>query len=98
MLTHAQYEHSPDITRMWEMDMMMHQKYTAKSMIAPRGGAPGMELRTAGRANSTVTAPVTNAATSTCKHIDKVKVRQRNLETLLKLYQTGPHRTFFIPL
>jgi hypothetical protein len=67
---------------MWEMDMMMHQKYTAKSMMAPRGG----ELRTAGRANSTVTAPVTNAATSTCKQIDiiEVKVRQRNSEMFLK--------------
>jgi hypothetical protein len=69
---------SPDITRMWEMDIMMHQKYTAKSMMAPRGGAPGMVLRTAGRANSTVTAPVTNAATSTFRHteITEVKVRQ----------------------
>jgi hypothetical protein len=44
---------------------MMHQKYTAKSMMAPRGGAPGMLLRTAGRANSTVTAPVTTDETST---------------------------------
>ena len=61
--------HSPDMIRMWEMEMMMHQKYTAKSMIAPRGGAPGMLLRTAGRANSTETAPVTNAATSTCNRI-----------------------------
>ena len=57
--------HSPEMTRMWEMEMMMHQKYTAKSMIAPRGGAPGIVLRTAGRANSTVTAPVTTVETST---------------------------------
>ena len=31
----------------------------------PMGGAPGMELRIAGNAKSTVTAPVTNAAAST---------------------------------
>ena len=47
------------------IEIIMHQKYTAKSMTAPSGGAPGMVLRTAGRANSTVTAPVTTAAAST---------------------------------
>ena len=47
------------------MDMMIHQKYTAKSITAPSGGAPGMVLRTAGSANKTVTAPVTTAAVST---------------------------------
>ena len=34
-------------------------------MTAPKGGAPGMVLRTAGKANRTVTAPVTMAALST---------------------------------
>jgi hypothetical protein len=59
------------------MEMMMHQKYTAKSMMAPRGGAPGMVLRTAGRAKSTVTAPVTTDETSTYNHTqdEDVKVR-----------------------
>jgi hypothetical protein len=65
---HCSYRmvHLPAMIRMWEMEIMMHQKYTAKSMMAPRGGAPGMLLRTAGRANSTETAPVTTDATSTC--------------------------------
>ena len=50
---------------MCDTDIMMHQKYTAKSIMAPSGGAPGMVERTAGKANSTVTAPVTMADTST---------------------------------
>jgi hypothetical protein len=59
------------------MEMMMHQKYTAKSMMAPRGGAPGMVLRTAGRAKSTVTAPVTTDATSTYNHTQDEDVKAR---------------------
>ena len=47
------------------IEIIIHQKYTAKSITAPKGGAPGMVLRTAGKANKTETAPVTIAALST---------------------------------
>lgn len=46
-------------------EMIIHQKYTAKSITAPKGGAPGIVFRTAGRAKRIVTAPVTIAGAST---------------------------------
>ena len=55
----------PEMYSMCITEMIMHQKYTAKSITAPKGGAPGIVFRTAGRAKRIVTAPVTIAGAST---------------------------------
>ena len=54
----------------------MHQKYTAKSITAPNGGAPGMVLRTAGRAKRIVTAPVTILEVSTFNNKYRLEYRK----------------------